>query len=105
MKTPDGTNATYMFDYLGPRVGNLLISPHVKRGVVESDGQDFGRIYTHTSWLHWLSNLWELEGLDSPRIRWSATFDHLIFPEVRRDTPETLPRILDPDTARSYGHF
>lgn len=99
-KAQDGKNYTFDFTRLGPRVPTYLISPWVGKGVVEHNrnggggGQDqrgskSGDIYTHTSILKFLSNLWGLEYL-TPRVEWSASFEHL-FLEKQRDTLQSLP--------------
>ena len=93
----DGQNYTFDFTRLGTRVPAYLISPWVGKGVVEHGGKggggevgpNSGDIYTHTSILTFLSNLWGLEYL-TPRVAWSASFEHL-FLEKQRDTLQTLP--------------
>lgn len=91
-KAPDGKNITFSFDRLGPRVPALLISPWVGKGVVENKGRNNGGEYTHTSILNFLSELWDLEKL-TPRVEWSATFEHLFLDRKRsdKDSPRTLP--------------
>ena len=91
-KATDGQNLTFSFNRLGPRVPTLLISPWVGKGVVENKGINNGGEYTHTSILGFLSELWGLEKL-TPRVEWSATFEHLILKKRRSDSdsPKTLP--------------
>ncbi|KAM3065839.1 hypothetical protein ACMFMG_009936 [Clarireedia jacksonii] len=87
---PDGKKITFDFKRLGIRVPTLLISPWVGKGVVENKGSNNGGEYTHTSILNFLGELWGLEPL-TPRVSWSATFEHLITEKYRNDTPATLP--------------
>ncbi|KAH8776807.1 phosphoesterase [Hyaloscypha sp. PMI_1271] len=86
---PDGKNITFDFKRLGVRVPTLLISPWVSKGVVEKKGRNNGREYTHTSILKFLQNLWGLDSL-SPRVDYSASFEHLITDDYRTNTPATL---------------
>jgi phospholipase C len=87
---PDGKNITFDFKRLGVRVPTLLISPWVGKGVVEHEGHNKGGEYTHTSILGFLQELWGLDTL-TPRVAWSATFEHLITNKFRKDTPSKLP--------------
>ncbi|KAK8074165.1 non-specific phospholipase C2 [Apiospora phragmitis] len=91
-KAADGKNITFGFDRLGPRVPTILISPWVAKGEVENKGANNGGEYTHTSIINFLSELWGLEKL-TPRVEWSATFEHLILPSRRpdADSPRRLP--------------
>ncbi|KAK8109735.1 hypothetical protein PG999_007872 [Apiospora kogelbergensis] len=91
-KAADGKNITFGFTRLGPRVPTILISPWVAKGEVENKGANNGGEYTHTSILGFLSELWGLEKL-TPRVEWSATFEHLILPSRRadEDSPRKLP--------------
>lgn len=45
--------------------------------------------YTHSSILHFLQELWELEGLNN-RVQWAKTFETVFTNERRTDTPKTL---------------
>ncbi|KAK4998569.1 hypothetical protein LTR28_013651, partial [Elasticomyces elasticus] len=87
---PDGKNMTFDFKRLGIRVPTILISPFVEKMGVEHEGRNFGKQYTHTSILHTLAKLWDLDIL-TPRVAWSSTFEHLIGETARKDTLETLP--------------
>ncbi|KAH8660962.1 phosphoesterase [Tricladium varicosporioides] len=87
---PDGKNITFDFTRLGVRVPTLLISPWVEKGVVENKGRNNGGEYTHTSILKTIGELWGLEDL-TPRVGYSASFEHLIGEKLRVDTPATLP--------------
>jgi phospholipase C len=87
---PDGKNITFDFKRLGVRVPTLLISPWVGKGVIEHEGRNNGGEYTHTSILGFLQELWGLETL-TPRVAWSATFEHLITDRFRSNTPSQLP--------------
>jgi len=87
---PDGGNMTFDFTRLGVRVPTLLISPWVGKGVIENKGSNNGGEYTHTSILGFLQELWNLDAL-TPRVSWSATFEHLITNNLRTDSPATLP--------------
>lgn len=46
--------------------------------------------YTHTSFLHFLQELWGLEGLNN-RVQWAKTFEYVFANKKREDTPMTLP--------------
>jgi phospholipase C len=81
----------------------MLISPYVGQGIVEHDGRNNGGVYTHTSWLNFAANLWGLKGLDNPRIKWSATFEHLISSKARFNTPQTLPMAINPEDLPKHG--
>jgi phospholipase C len=89
-KAPDGKNITFDFTRLGIRVPTLVISPWVGKGVVEHKGSNQGGEYSHTSLLAFLAKLWDLDYL-TPRVAWSATWEHLISDYFRDDTPSTLP--------------
>ncbi|KAJ3321660.1 hypothetical protein HDV06_003953 [Boothiomyces sp. JEL0866] len=77
-----GETATFDFTRLGVRVPTYLISPWVDAGVVEHQGKNNGGVYTHTSIIKFLKNLWNLDADLTPRSAWSSTFEHLF-----RDTP------------------
>lgn len=87
--SPDGMPYTFDFSRLGVRVPAWLISPWVGKSMIEHKGQNNGHVYTHTSILAFLANLWGLDYL-TPRVAFSSTFEHLIL-EQPRDTPATLP--------------
>ncbi|KAF8223373.1 phosphoesterase [Tricholoma matsutake] len=86
---PDGVPFTFDFTRLGVRVPAWLISPWVGKSVIEHKGKNNGHVYTHTSILAFLANLWGLDFL-TPRVAFSSTFERLIL-EKPRDTPQTLP--------------
>jgi phospholipase C len=88
----DGKNITFGFERLGVRVPTVLISPWVPKGYVEHAGSNNGGEYTHTSILNFLSELWGIPKL-TPRVSWSATFEHLFLDKKRSDcdSPKTLP--------------
>ncbi|KAJ3314275.1 hypothetical protein HDV04_000641 [Boothiomyces sp. JEL0838] len=88
-ETVSFTNEISTFDFtrLGLRVPTILISPWVDAGVVEHDGKNNGGVYTHTSILKFLKNLWNLDADLTPRTAWSSTFEHLF-----RDSPRTIGR-------------
>ena len=90
----DGKSITFSFDRLGVRVPTILISPWVGKGVVETNGTDNGGVYSHTSILAFLQELWSLDNGTplTPRVGWSSTFEHLILDKIRHDTPSNLPR-------------
>ena len=62
----------------------------VGKGVVEHEGSNQGGEYSHTSLLMFLAKLWDLDIL-TPRVAWSATWEHLISDKFRGDTPKKLP--------------
>jgi phospholipase C len=45
--------------------------------------------YTHSSILHFLQELWELEGLNN-RVQWAKTFESVFTSSGRENTPKTL---------------
>ena len=45
--------------------------------------------YTHSSILHFLQELWELEGLNN-RVQWAKTFETVFSDMPRCNTPKTL---------------
>lgn len=45
--------------------------------------------YTHSSILHFLQELWELDGLNN-RVQWAKTFEFVFSDERRCNTPKTL---------------
>jgi phospholipase C len=46
--------------------------------------------YTHTSFLHFLQNLWGLKGLNN-RVQWAKTFEYVFSDNLRTDCPTNLP--------------
>lgn len=89
-KANDGKEYTFHFDRLGIRVPTLLISPWVRKGVVQNRPVSGQNEFTHTSILKFVSELWTLETL-TPRVAWSPSFSGLITNQFRGDTPEQLP--------------
>ncbi|KAF8838111.1 phosphoesterase superfamily protein [Paxillus ammoniavirescens] len=90
----DGQNYTFNFDRLGVRVPTIVISPWVKKGALETMGENgLLKTYSHSSLAGFISKLWNLDGGAplSPRIGSAATFEHLITNHFRDDTPATLP--------------
>jgi phospholipase C len=85
----DGKPVTFDFTRLGVRVPTYLISPWVAKGFIEHEGKNSGGVYTHTSILAFLANLWGLDTL-TPRVGFSSTFEHLIL-EKKRETIKKLP--------------
>lgn len=47
--------------------------------------------YTHTSFLHFLQELWGLEKFNN-RVQWAKTFEHVFSDTMRQDTPAELPK-------------
>ncbi|KAG2177488.1 hypothetical protein INT44_007999 [Umbelopsis vinacea] len=86
----DGKNATFDFTRLGVRVPTILLSPWVGKGIIEHEGKNKGRTYSHSSIPAFLAELWDLDNL-TPRTAWSSTFEHLFLKKPRTDTPATLP--------------
>jgi phospholipase C len=91
-RAQDGRNLTFAFDRLGVRVPAVLVSPWLPKGYVEHGGANFGGEYSHTSILHFLTELWGIPRL-TPRVAWSATFEHLFLQKRRPecDSPRVLP--------------
>ncbi|KAI9739123.1 MAG: hypothetical protein M1834_007336 [Cirrosporium novae-zelandiae] len=90
----DDHNVTYDFSRLGIRVPAFVISPYKPANtLIHDQGTSYANnsAYTHTSFLHFLQNLWELEGMNN-RVQWAKTFEY-IFSESspRQDTPQKLP--------------
>jgi phospholipase C len=101
-KAHDGSTYTLNFDRLGGRMPTFLVSPYSPKGYVEQYGIDpatgDAAPYSATSVLKTLGYLWDLEDL-TPRVSHSPAFDHLIGPQLRRDTPSTLttPHVFPQD--------
>ncbi|KAK4940639.1 hypothetical protein LTR10_019269 [Elasticomyces elasticus] len=75
----DGHNVTYGFDRLGVRVPSLLISPWIPANtLIHNEGTSYQSTsaYTHTSMLHFLQELWGLDGLNN-RVQWAKTFEYI----------------------------
>lgn len=45
--------------------------------------------YTHTSILHFLQELWGLQGLNN-RVQWAKTFEYIFSNNKRDNTPQKL---------------
>ncbi|KAG6904767.1 hypothetical protein DXG01_007308 [Tephrocybe rancida] len=92
-RSPDGSIYTFEFDRLGGRMPTFLISPYTLEGYTEYDGTNPATkkdaSYTSTSVLKTLGYLWDLVDL-TPRVANSPAFDHLIGPNLRKDTITTL---------------
>jgi phospholipase C len=88
---PDGKNFTFNFTRLGVRVPTWMISPWVGKGVVEHEGRNNGGIYSHTTIIRFVEDLFGLPSL-TPRVASSATFEHLILDEKR----ETVKDLANP---------
>lgn len=71
----------------------FAISPYIAPNTLIHDkGTNYANnsAYTHTSFLHFLQNLWGLEGLNN-RVQWARTFEYIFQDEPRQDAMETLP--------------
>ncbi|CAG7990310.1 unnamed protein product [Penicillium olsonii] len=87
-----GHNFTYDFTRLGVRVPAFIISPWVPANLLIHDqGTKYApdSVYTHSSILHFLQELWELEGMNN-RVQWAKTFETIFMDHRRDDTPKTL---------------
>ncbi|KAF9259172.1 phosphoesterase [Marasmius fiardii PR-910] len=89
----DGENYTLTFDRLGGRMPTWLISPFTPKAFVEDLGTNpatgHAEAYSATSVLKTLGLLWDIEDF-TVRVSNSPSFDHLIGPKARKDTPQTL---------------
>lgn len=89
----DGHNVSYDFTRLGVRVPAFVISPYIPANtLIHDQGTSYAEdsAYTHTSFLHFFANLWELEGLNN-RVSWAKTFETVFQTTMRTDTPIELP--------------
>lgn len=89
----DGFNVTYDFTRLGVRVPAFVISPYIAANtLIHDEGTNYASnsAYTHTSFLHFLQNLWGLKGLNN-RVQWAKTFEYIFQDEPRTDAMEELP--------------
>ncbi|CAI7568857.1 unnamed protein product [Penicillium palitans] len=85
-------NFTYDFTRLGVRVPAFIISPWVPANLLIHDQGTMyadNSAYTHSSILHFLQELWGLEGLNN-RVQWAKTFETVFTNKRRDDTPKTL---------------
>ncbi|KAJ5235661.1 uncharacterized protein N7469_004829 [Penicillium citrinum] len=88
----DDHHVTYDFTRLGVRVPAFLISPWVPSNhLIHDEGTMYAEdsAYTHSSILHFLQELWQLEGLNN-RVQWAKTFESVFTSAKRDSTPETL---------------
>ena len=89
----DGHNVTFDFTRIGVRVPAFAISPFIAPNTLIHDrGTNYASnsAYTHTSFLHFLQNLWELEGMNN-RVQWAKTFEYIFQDSPRNDAPRELP--------------
>ncbi|XTI92944.1 phosphatidylglycerol specific phospholipase [Cenococcum geophilum] len=89
----DGQNVSYDFTRLGVRVPAFIMSPFIPANtLIHDQGTSYASnsAYTHTSFLHFLQNLWELDGLNN-RVQWAKTFETIFQDTPRQDTPQNLP--------------
>ncbi|KAK4561567.1 hypothetical protein LTR86_004246 [Recurvomyces mirabilis] len=88
----DKHNVTYDFTRLGVRVPAIVINKYINPNtLIHDQGTDYASnsAYTHTSFLHFLQNLWQLDGMNN-RVQWAKTFEY-IFQDQAQDAPESLP--------------
>ncbi|KAI7629874.1 phosphatidylglycerol specific phospholipase [Hortaea werneckii] len=88
----DQHNVTYDFTRLGVRVPAFVISKYISPNtLIHDEGTSYAEnsAYTHSSILHFLQNLWELEGMNN-RVQWAKTFEH-VFQNDAQDALEQLP--------------
>lgn len=77
---------------MNPRVPAFLISPYVPANhLIHAEGTMYANnsAYTHSSILHFLQELWGLEGLNN-RVQWAKTFESVFTAQGRGDAPEVL---------------
>lgn len=89
----DGHNVSYDFTRIGVRVPAFAISPYIAPNtLIHNEGTMYesNSAYTHSSFLHFLQNLWELEGMNN-RVQWAKTFEYIFQDSPRTDIPMTLP--------------
>jgi phospholipase C len=89
----DGHNVTYDYTRLGVRVPAFLISPWIPANTLIGPGTSYAdnSAYTHTSILHFLQNLWGLEGLNN-RVQWAMTFEQVFSDTPQANALESLPQ-------------
>ncbi|PLB53033.1 phospholipase, PLC-D [Aspergillus steynii IBT 23096] len=88
----EGHYISYDFTRLGVRVPAFLISPYIEPNtLIHDQGTMYAEdsAYTHSSILHFLQELWGLEGLNN-RVQWAKTFEHVFSSKKRSDTPKSL---------------
>jgi len=90
----DAHNVTYDFTRLGVRVPAFIISPFIQPNTLlkVNDGTSYApnSAWTHSSFLHFFAELWDLEGLNN-RVGWAKTFESVFTNKARTDAPESLP--------------
>ncbi|KAK9453386.1 phospholipase C [Dipodascopsis uninucleata] len=94
--TSDGHQLVYDFTQLGIRVPAMAISKWIKPNtLVHDDGTSYANNseYTHTSFLHFLQELWELEGLNN-RVQWAKTFEHIFQSTPQKNAIKEMPKPL-----------
>lgn len=70
----------------------FLISPWIPANtLIHDEGTSYANnsAYTHSSMLHFLQELWDLEGLNN-RVQWAKTFEYVFSDKKRDDTPSNL---------------
>ena len=90
--TSDKHDVTYDFTRLGVRVPAIAISKWIAPNtLIHDEGTMYAdnSAYTHSSFLHFFQNLWELEPMNN-RVQWAKTFEH-IFVDEAQDAMEELP--------------
>jgi len=88
----DSHNVTYDFTRLGVRVPAFVINKYINPNtLIHDQGTNYAdnSAYTHTSFLHFIQNLWGLEGLNN-RVQWAKTFEY-IFQDEAQDALYELP--------------
>lgn len=70
----------------------FLISPYIPANtLIHDQGTEYAKdsAYTHSSILHFLQELWGLEGLNN-RVQWAKTFESVFTTQHIADKPKTL---------------
>ena len=108
--TSDAHNVTYDFTRLGVRVPAFIVyvshsfsfmklltmsrSPFIPANTLlkVNDGTSYAptSAWTHSSFLHFFAELWDLEGMNN-RVGWAKTFESVFTNKARTDAPESLP--------------
>jgi phospholipase C len=71
----------------------FLISPWIPANtLIHDEGTMYASnsAYTHTSFLHFLQELWDLEGLNN-RVQWAKTFEYVFSDTPQTNALESLP--------------
>lgn len=91
--TPNLSFATWIFSLpFHHSVPDFIISPWVPANLLIHDQGTIyadNSTYTHGSILHFLQELWGLEGLNN-RVQWAKTFETVFTKKRPNDTPKTL---------------